>query len=432
MSILHRHLRRPRTTPGLVTALKRLLLVFFIWTVIDAHFIYYRIAHAEREAQTRTVVVEPTRIFIASLHWNNEKILRSDWNRGVMELVRAFGAANVFVSVYESGSWDNSKGALRELDADLEKAGVARKIILEDETHKDLIEGASEQEGWIKTADGRTMPRRIPYLSRLRNLSLQPLVELAENGTTFDQVLFLGDVVFSVSDILNLLKTNNGHYAAACSLDFSKPPSFYDTFALRDAHGHEHATQSWPYFRSAKSRKAMLHAEPVPVSSCWNGIVSMPASTFTGLRGLRFRGLPDSLAASHLEASECCLIHADNHIASRARGVFVNPAVRVGYNRAAYDSVHPFAAAAPPAGDEGNSESGVRSNGGSWVSLRQIYFGLWKNRLARWLMTPWFEERQVKGRIERWAKQEPGREEKGGFCAVDEMQIVVNNGWKHL
>lgn len=306
MSILKRHLRRPRTTPGLVTALKRLLLVFFIWTVIDAHLIYYRIAHAEREAQTRTVVVEPTRIFIASLHWNNEKILRSDWNRGVLELVRAFGAANVFVSVYESGSWDDSKGALRELDADLEKAGVARKIVLEDETHKDLIEGAPEKEGWIKVSDGRTMPRRIPYLSHLRNLSLQPLVELAENGTTFDQVLFLGDVVFSVCspalflsslcafsnieffpltitqvpDILNLLKTNNGQYAAACSLDFSKPPSFYDTFALRDAHGHEHATQSWPYFRSAKSRKAMLNAEPVPVSSCWNGIgMSYPSIT---------------------------------------------------------------------------------------------------------------------------------------------------------
>lgn len=198
MSLLQRHLRRPRTTTGLVTALKRLLLVFFIWTVIDAHLIYYRIAHAEREAQARTVLIEPTRIFIASLHWNNEKILRSDWNRGVLELVRAFGAANVFVSVYESGSWDDSKGALRELDADLEKAGVARKIVLEDETHKDLIDGVPGQEGWITVPDGRTMPRRIPYLSRLRNLSLQPLVELAENGTTFDQVLFLGDVVFSV------------------------------------------------------------------------------------------------------------------------------------------------------------------------------------------------------------------------------------------
>lgn len=159
----------------------------------------------------------------------------------------------------------------------------------------------------------------------------------------------------------------------------------------------------------------------------------MPASTFTGLRGLRFRGIPDSLAAAHLEASECCLIHADNHIASRARGVFVNPAVRVGYNRAAYDSVHPFGAAVPPTGNEEASEKRRSSgSGGSWVSLQQIYFGLWKNRLARWLMTPWFEEREVRGKIERWAKQEAGREEKGGFCVVDEMQIVVNNGWKHL
>ena len=141
--------------------------------------------------------------------------------------------------------------------------------------------------------------------------------------------------------------------------------------------------------------------------------VAMPASTFTGLRGLKFRGIPDSLAAAHLEASECCLIHADNP-ASRTRGVFVNPAVRVGYNRAAYDAVHD------------------NPLGGSWLSLWQVYSGLWRSRVARWLTTPWFEERDVRGRIESWVRGGVGREEKGGFCVVDEMQIVVHNGWKHL
>lgn len=266
-----------------------------------------------------------------------------------------------------------------------------------------------------------------------------------------------------VSDVLNLLKTNNGRYAAACSLDFSKPPYFYDTFALRDVHGHQCATQTWPYFRASKSRKAMMNAEPVPVSSCWNGIgmlfltfpsvhlsfsvlpfpllpprpvpvsiladsssffptVAMPASSFAGVRGLRFRGIPDDLATSHLEASECCLIHADNP-ASRSRGVFVNPAVRVGYDRKAYDAVHRNAPN-PPTHQGGG--------GGSWLSLTDVFFGLWKNRLARWFTTPWFEEQQVRRRIERWARAGEGREEKGGFCVVDEMQIVVRNGWKHL
>ena len=268
-----------------------------------------------------------------------------------------------------------------------------------------------------------------------------------------------------VPDVLNLLKTNNGDYAAACSLDFSKPPSFYDTFALRDSRGHEHASQTWPYFRSSKSRKAMMNAEPVRVSSCWNGIgmypplpyvppfppqtqtltphplpltaVAMPASTFTGILGLRFRGIPDSLAAHHLEASECCLIHADNP-GSRTRGVFVNPAVRVGYNRAAYDAVHNAVSGGGGGGGGGDGDgdgdggSGGGGSGGSWLSLTEVYLGLWRSRLARWFTSSWFEERSVRGRIGRWVRGGEGRVEKGGFCVIDEMQIVVQNGWKHL
>ncbi|KAK4099076.1 glycosyltransferase family 69 protein [Parathielavia hyrcaniae] len=363
--------RRPRIFRKLLSrsTLLKIVLLFLVWSVVEAHISYYHIARAERETKARTSVTKPRRVFIASLHWNNEEVLRSDWNKGVVDLATVLGPENVFVSVYESGSWDNSTGALRELDGELEKMGVGKKIVLDEETHKDLIAKPPKQdEGWIDVpAYGRKMPRRIPYLSKLRNLSLQPLRELAMNGTMFDHVLFLGDVVFTVPDILALLDTNNGQYAAACSLDFSKPPYFYDTFALRDSHGHEHASLTWPYFRASRSRKAMVHARPVPVSSCWNGIVAMPASTFTGIRGLQFRGLPDSLAASHLEASECCLVHADNP-GSRTRGVFVNPAVRVGYTRAAYDAVHAAASAAEEAG-------------GSWLTLGDVFFGMWRTGL---------------------------------------------------
>ncbi|KAK3903258.1 glycosyltransferase [Staphylotrichum tortipilum] len=406
--------RRPRFLRTLLlrSTLQKLALLFVVWTVIEAHLSYYRIARTERETRAKAVLHKHPRVFIASLHWNNEHILRTEWNRGVVELVKTLGPENTFVSVYESGSWDNSKGALRELDQALETTGVGKRIVLDEETHQDLISGEPEEEGWIKIPDGRNMPRRIPYLSRLRNLSLQPLRELAGNGTNFDYVLFLGDVVFTVPDILALLQTNHGHYAAACSLDFSRPPLFYDTFALRDVRGHEHVSQKWPYFRASKSRHAMVNAKPVPVASCWNGIVVMPANSFTGIRGLQFRGLADSLAASHLEASECCLIHADNP-SSRTRGVFVNPAVRVGYTRPAYDAVHP-------------------PEGGSWLSVGEIYVGLWRNRVMRWMTTPWFEEREVRGRVDRWERQAEGRDERGGFCAVDEMQIVVHNGWKHL
>ena len=70
-----------------------------------------------------------------------------------------------------------------------------------------------------------------------------------------------------------LMDTNEGKYAAACSLDFAKPPNYYDTFALRDSEGQPHAMQTWPYFKSYASRSALVHnKDAVPVKSCWNGI----------------------------------------------------------------------------------------------------------------------------------------------------------------
>lgn len=136
----------------------------------------------------------------------------------------------------------------------------------------------------------------------------------------------------------------------------------------------------------------------------------MPTSAFTGINGLKFRGVDDTLSTSHLEGSECCLIHADNP-ASRTRGVFLNPNVRVGYNREAYQKVH-----VP----------------GSWLSLSQIYIGLWKNRLARRFTTPWLKESHVHRLVRKWEQQGEGREEAGQFCLINEMQIIVENGWKHL
>ncbi|KAI8244293.1 hypothetical protein K4K53_003159 [Colletotrichum sp. SAR 10_77] len=169
---------------------------------------------------------------------------------------------------------------------------------------------------------------------------------LTDEGEVFDTVLFLNDVVFTAEDVLALLDTNGGLYAAACSLDFSEPPSYYDTFALRDSAGQAHLMQTWPYFRSAASRAAMMaYADAVPVRSCWNGIVAMPAAPFLAPeasgRRLRFRAVADSLAEEkHLEGSECCLIHVDNPLTEHL-GVWLNPRVRVGYDGDAYRWANP-------------------------------------------------------------------------------------------
>jgi hypothetical protein len=136
----------------------------------------------------------------------------------------------------------------------------------------------------------------------------------------------------------------------------------------------------------------------------------MPVGPFISETPLRFRGLPDSLAASHLEASECCLIHADNPL-SASKGIFLNPNVKVGYNGSAYDAVH--------------SPKSV-------LSPFQIYRAVWENRLRRWLFTTtWWTEFVVQKTIMKWT-QETGGNEAGGFCTIDEMQVIYERGWKHV
>ncbi|KAH8432425.1 glycosyltransferase family 69 protein [Aspergillus melleus] len=344
------------------------------------------------------------------MHWNNEAILRSHWNDAVLEVVKTWGPGNVFVSVFESGSWDDSKSALRQLDNQLDQLGVRRNITLSDRTHQDEVSAPPSGDGWIYTSRNKEEPRRVPYLARLRNLTLRHLEDLARQGITFDKILFLNDVVFTVDDVLSLLNTNDGHYAAACSLDFSKTPLFYDTFALRDIEGYEHIMQEWPYFRAAASRRALLTMSPVPVKSCWNGMVVMSTEPFLSESPLRFRGISDSLARQHLEASECCLIHADNPLSS-TRGIYLNPNVRVGYNAAAYDAVHRTSA---------------------WIGLRHIAMSLWENRLRRWMTTPLLKRLVVRNRLNRWKADADDRVEPGEYCLVNEMQVLVANGWAHV
>lgn len=214
-------------------------------------------------------------------------------------------------------------------------------------------------------------------------------------------------------------------------MDFSKPPHYYDTFALRDAGGDGAIMSTWPFFRNAESRQAVKTLSPVPVQSCWNGMgkrctlpfkfvdyepssnaspVAMPAASFTASFPLRFRGIPDSLASSHLEGSECCLIHADNPLSTQY-GVFMNPRVRVGYSGPAYVAVNPIS---------------------HWLSARTILQGLWINRLRRWTSTTWLSDKVVQHRIDRWAALSPQNRETGRFCIINEMQLLHPNGWYHL
>lgn len=409
--------RLPRTSTFRIIAF-----LFLLWDSLNCIYLYTR--------QTAALYAPPPprntkRIFIASQHWNDARLLQERWNDALVALVQELGTENVFVSIYESGSYDTTKDVLRDLDTRLEGLQVKRSIQLSEVSHADEIAQQPTEHGWIKTPDGETRMRRIPFLATVRNRVFEPLERLAAEGEHFDTILFLNDVIFTAEDVLRLLDTNGGQYAAACSIDFARPPQFYDTFALRDSSGHEAVMQTWPYFRSHISRHAAERFLPVPVASCWNGMgkstlyrhrgstnlrsVAMPIEPFLGDSPLRFRGTPDSLAISHVEASECCLIHADNP-ASATKGVFLNPNVKVGYNGTSYDAVKSPEAAFSPL---------------------DIFQSVWKSRLLRWFTTPYFKERIVRTRVGKWVSDTKGWE-RGDFCLINEMHVLLDSGWMHM
>ena len=138
------------------------------------------------------------RIFIAAQHWNNEDLLRDRWNDALLALVKRLGVDNVYVTIYESGSFDETKEALRELDVSLGELKVQRTITLSNVTRSDEITQQPAGPGWIKTPKGDTALRRIPFLAKLRNQILATLDGLSSGGLHFDTILFLNDVVFEV------------------------------------------------------------------------------------------------------------------------------------------------------------------------------------------------------------------------------------------
>lgn len=210
--------------------------------------------------------------------------------------------------------------------------------------------------------------QRITYLAEIRSQLLRPLdpAHAASNTThgfrsashlQFDRVLFLNDIYYKPVDALQLLfSTNEGDYRAACAVDFTHGPLFYDTFATRDYDGYRTGHPVYPWFAhigSAVSRdRVRQQTDTVRIRSCWGGMAAFDASMFqpspeiesrcgSGMSclPLRFRGSNESF----WEASECCLIYADMEEWYGHNGkVFINPYVRVAYTKRNFDLISLF------------------------------------------------------------------------------------------
>ncbi|KAL2070913.1 hypothetical protein VTL71DRAFT_13939 [Oculimacula yallundae] len=439
MVLISRAIRRKYFRP------RRILLALAFLFLLDAYSILTSRPLPIRRSSLPAHLKEH-KIFIASMFRNSEYMLKMYWNGRLINLIQHLGPQNVFVSIVESGSQENTKGALKELEEKLNVLGVKHKIHFGIDVNeqaaslKNVPKEGQDRTGWIYTGRGEQEweIRRIPYLAGLRNQAMEPMIEMS-NERKFDRVLWINDVVFSTEDVTTLLSTRDGAYAAACAFDFSSDPQiYYDTFALRDDSGYKTASQRYPYFFSSSSRQSIYRNLPIPVSSCWNGLISLDAAPFYASPPLKFRGISDSLATEHLEGSECCLIHADNPLREK-KGIWMNPNVRVAYNATSYSKVNggmevksAFAGDKPP---------GIPGGDGSfWPGGWEVFKGAWANRYGRWFtkIKIHSENRMVWLRVQEWIdkgkKLNPPetRVEPGMECLVNEMQVLFQNGWHHV
>ncbi|KAF7318126.1 hypothetical protein HMN09_00320600 [Mycena chlorophos] len=201
-----------------------------------------------------------TKVFIGAMFFNNAAVLPY-WIREFTKVIHYLGTDNVFVSVVESNSWDESAELLDEWKAVLDQLGVRHLIRTRDKSVE-------------RPANMDTAYPRIEFLAATRNLVLAPLVE----SGGYDIVLFSNDVFVEASAVVELLKTNNGQWDMVCGLDLHRW-GMYDAWVLRDRVG-DLVSSLWPYFLDEQGRQAVINDKPVPVFTCWNGITAFSSQPF--------------------------------------------------------------------------------------------------------------------------------------------------------
>ena len=195
----------PRSLRRILLRPKPLLITLLLLFTLDAYFLTR--PHPLPQRTKLPPSLQNDRILIASMARNSEYMLRLYWNGALLKLVKYLGPENVYVSILESGSQEDTKGALRDLEMQLNKLGVENRIVLGMDATEQVemlqhVPEEGERDGWIFTARGETgwELRRIPYLADLRNRVMEPLLEFEKKGyDRFDRVLWINDVVFTVS-----------------------------------------------------------------------------------------------------------------------------------------------------------------------------------------------------------------------------------------
>ncbi|KAJ8480911.1 hypothetical protein ONZ45_g15482 [Pleurotus djamor] len=237
------------------------------------------------------------------------------------------GYHNVFISIYENGSTDQTKALLRIFDALTRSLGMRITIRTSQRTR-----GAFNH--------------RIEYLAEVRNSAFVPLHELRDaESEYFDTIVFMNDILPCVDDLLELIwqsRLNNA--GITCAADYMyheeiQSPVFYDNWVARDINGTalENAPFERIFHHSDSSMRFQRHL-PIQVQSCWNGIAVLDPAPFYEPPHVRFRMA--RITENECSASECSLICNDYWEAGYGRIMMV-PRVKLAYDRRVYEIIHP-------------------------------------------------------------------------------------------
>ncbi|KAF9452138.1 glycosyltransferase family 69 protein [Macrolepiota fuliginosa MF-IS2] len=237
------------------------------------------------------------------------------------------GYHNVFISIYENGSNDQTKALLRIFDALTRSVGM-----------RVMIRTSQRTRGQFN--------HRIEYLAEVRNSAFVPLHELRDSeGEYFDTIVFMNDILPCVDDLLELIwQSRKNNAGITCAADYMYhsdigAPVFYDNWVARDINGT--ALENAPFeriFHHQESSHRFQRHLPTQVQSCWNGIAVLDPAPFYSYPHVQFRMA--RIVDGECSASECSLICNDYWEAGYGRILMV-PRVKLAYDSRVFDIIHP-------------------------------------------------------------------------------------------
>ena len=154
------------------------------------------------EHKKRDLVSKQHKYFFAINLYNSFDVI-PDLFATMFRTAGVLGYHNVFVSIYENGSNDQTKALLKIFDA------LARVVGM-----RIIIRTSMRTRGAFN--------HRIEYLAEVRNAAMVPLHELRDSeGETFDSVIFMNDILPCVDYVLELIwQSRRQNAGITCAADY--------------------------------------------------------------------------------------------------------------------------------------------------------------------------------------------------------------------